>query len=174
MTEEEEIDHIRRVRDGETAAFGALVEAWQAPLLRYLTSLLQDHHRLAEDLAQDVFIEAYRKLADFDAQRSRFSTWLFLRARSRAINALRKKRPELMAEPPEVIAADTPSEEREKLRMLDAAFHRLPPNQRRAFQLAVIEGIPHEEVAQIEGVAIGTIKSRVNRARTYLKSQIEV
>ena len=172
MGETEEIRTINRVLDGDTGACAGLVATWQAPLIRFLGALLREDRRLAEDLAQDVFIEAFRRLPDFDSSRSRFSSWLFMMARSRAINALRKGCPEFVATPPEVMTPGPPVSERDDLASLDRAFHRLPADQRRALHLAVVEGLPHHEIAAIEGVAVGTIKSRVSRARDTLRLSI--
>ncbi|MGJ8723087.1 MAG: RNA polymerase sigma factor [Roseibacillus sp.] len=173
MTEEEEINCTRRTLDGDVDAFSALVDAYQQPLIRMLATILHDKRRLAEDVAQDVLVEAFRRLRDFDPVRSRFSTWLFMIARSRGINAMNRMQPTLFAEPPESSAKPSPVDERADLSALDIALHQLPPKQKRAFVLAVIEDLPHAEVARIESTTIGTIKSRVSRARDFLKTALE-
>lgn len=173
MTEEEELNAIRRVLDGETDAFEALVTHYQSRLIRMLATLLHDRRRLAEDVAQDVLVEAFRRLGSFDPSRSRFSTWLFLIAKSRGINALKKKSPTLIADPPEQVGGtENTVREREELGLLDRALHQLPIAQKRAFVLGVIEGLPQAEVAQLERTTIGTIKSRISRAREYLKTTL--
>ena len=173
MTEEEELEIIRHVLDGEIDAFSALVETYQSSLTRMLATLLNDERRLAEDVAQDVLVEAFHRLKSFDPARSRFSTWLFMIARSRGINALNRKRPQLFAVPPEPARVDEPqSELREDLIILDRAVQQLPPRQKRAFTLAVIEDMPYAEIARIEGTSAGTIKSRVSRAREFLKAAL--
>lgn len=173
MTEEDERDAIRRVLDGDPDAFTVLVETYQIPIVRMLATLLNDQQRFAEDVAQDVFIEAYRRLPDFDPSRSRFLTWLYMIARSRGINALKRKRPALFADPPERAAAATDPGSREALAVLDHAVQRLPSKQKSAFVLVVVEELSYAEAARIEGVKPGTIKSRVNRARSYLKTSLE-
>ena len=176
MTEEDEIQVIQRVLDGDIDAYSALVETYQNPLIRMLTTLLNDRRRFAEDVAQEVMVEAFRRLRGFDPARSKFSTWLFMIARSRGINALKRKRLQLFADVPEQIdeaQGDEPGALREELSILDRAVHELPPKQKRAFVLAVIEGMPQGDVARVEGVAVGTIKSRVSRAREFLKTALE-
>ena len=176
MTEQDEISLITRVLDGEIDAFSGLVTQYQRPLIHMLYSLLQDHKRLAEEIAQDVFLEAFQRLQSFDPARSRFKSWLFMIARCRGINALKKKRPVLVDHIPETedqkSATVSSSIGRDEIKFLDQALHSLPADQRRTFILAVIEEVPHAEVAQIEGISIGTVKSRVNRARNYLKTTL--
>lgn len=172
MTEEDEIRVIRRVLDGEIDAFEELVETYQDPLVRMLATLLKDRRRFAEDVAQEVMVEAFRRLRSFDPARSRFSTWLFMIARSRGINALKRKRPELFAEPPETVVPEEGGH-RERLAIVDRAVAALPADQRRAFLLVVVESLPYAEAAQVEGVAPGTIKSRVGRAREFLRVAVD-
>lgn len=172
MSEDEELQIIRRIVDGEIEAFEHLVLHYQDRLLRMIGTLLNDERRLAEDVAQIVFVEAFRRLKDFDPARSRFSTWLFMIARSRSLNALRKKGPILLAELPEPYT-DTPEPEGwDRLRGLDAALHQLPGKQKRAFTLVVLEDLSYAEAAQIESTTVGTIKSRVSRAREFLKASL--
>ena len=139
MTEPQEIDIINRVLDGDSDAFAALVVAYQAMLLRVIAGILNDRRDLAEEIAQDVLVEAYRRLPDFDPARSPFRSWLLMIARSRAINALKKKRPTYLAEIPE--SAEMPPESRaDEWQLLDTALHQLPPKQKRALLLAQVDG----------------------------------
>ena len=172
MNETDELQIIRRIVDGEIEAFEHLVLHYQDRLLRMIATLLNDERRHAEDLAQIVFVEAFRRLKDFDPARSRFSTWLFMIARSRSLNALQKKSPTLLAELPEQYA-DTPEpEDRDRMRTLDQALHQLPGKQKRAFTLVALEDLSYAEAAQIESTTVGTIKSRVSRAREFLKASL--
>jgi len=172
MSEDEELQIIRRIVDGEIEAFEHLVLHYQDRLLRMIGTLLNDERRLAEDVAQIVFVEAFRRLKDFDPARSRFSTWLFMIARSRSLNALRKKGPILLAELPEPYAQTPEPESWDRLRGLDAALHQLPGKQKRAFTLVALEDLSYAEAAQIESTTVGTIKSRVSRAREFLKASL--
>ncbi|MEM7387127.1 MAG: sigma-70 family RNA polymerase sigma factor [Verrucomicrobiota bacterium] len=173
MTEEDEWKAIRRVLDGDPNAFGIFVDRYQNPILRMLTLLLNDQRRFAEDVAQDVFVEAYRRLPDFDPARSRFSTWLFMIARCRGLNTLRRKRPALFADPPEQPAEPVDPDGGESLAILDRAVQTLPPKQKSAFLLIVVEELSYAEAARVEGTTPGTIKSRVSRARALLKTMLE-
>ena len=138
-------------------------------------NLTGDSHA-CEDLAQEVFLAAYTKLGTFDPSRSRFSTWLFTIARNRAVNAMKKKKPRYVAAPPECIDVRNPEREMQKRELFDALGRELmglPLNQRTAFVLGQLEQLPYETIAQIEGVRVGTIKSRVNRAKSKLMKALK-
>jgi RNA polymerase sigma-70 factor (ECF subfamily) len=168
MMEEQEV--IQRVLHGDAESFRLLVERYAGPVTRMIRNVTGDNHT-CDDLAQEVFLTAYTKLKTFDLARSRFSTWLFAIARNKAVNAARRKKPRYMADPPEQADTSDPemtAERKELLAALDRAVLALPLNQRTAFVLAQFEQLPYEQIAQIEGVRLGTIKSRINRARVKL------
>jgi RNA polymerase sigma-70 factor (ECF subfamily) len=170
----EELDVIRQVLGGDIESFRLLVERYAGPILRMIRNVTGDSHA-CEDLAQDVFFAAFAQLRTFDPSRSRFSTWLFTIARNKSVNAAKRKKLVYLAEPPERIDVRSPDEVAagsELLAALDQALLTLPVCQRTAFVLAEFEKLPYETIAQIEGVRIGTIKSRVNRARTKLKEAL--
>lgn len=172
MDHEEQV--IAEVQSGKAESFRRLVERYQRPVFQMIFNLIGDGHA-AEDISQEVFIAAYQKIATFDPMRSRFSTWLFTIARNKSINHLRKKRPAISVH--EEIASDAdPCEEASKkefIQQLDDVLKALPRRQRRAFTLAQFEGLPYEEIAQIECVSIGTVKSRIHRAKQKLRKALE-
>jgi RNA polymerase sigma-70 factor (ECF subfamily) len=166
----EESDAIRRVLEGDGESFRLLVERYAGPVTRMIRNLTGDD-QTAEDLAQDVFLTAYEKLGTFDPRKSRFSTWLFTLARNQSVNAVRKKKPIYVAEPPERTGPDRPEDlvaRDEFFAALDRELLALPLEQRTAFVLAELEHLPYEQIAQIEGVRLGTVKSRISRARDKL------
>lgn len=167
----DELDAIRRVLAGDVELFRGLVERYQRPLLTMVGNLTPpncDH----EGVAQDVFLAAFRGLGSFDPKRSAFSTWLFTIARNRCCNELARRRPVVGVELPEVVDLRSPeraASEAEMLCQLDAALDALPFEQRSAFVLAHLQGFSYEEVGRIEGVGVGTVKSRIARAREKLQ-----
>lgn len=166
---------VQRVLQGDREAFKAIIERYQGPVLGLVRHLLGDE-QASEDIAQDVFMTVYLKLTSFDSARSQFSTWLFTIARNLAINALKKKRPAYMAAVPDRVGERNPvtaSAEKEMFERLDRELYRLPARQRRALIWAEFEGLPHEQIARIEGVRLGTIKSRINRARARLRAVLQ-
>ncbi|MDZ4684229.1 MAG: sigma-70 family RNA polymerase sigma factor [Planctomycetaceae bacterium] len=162
---------IARVQAGATDAFRVLVDRYQHVVWTFCRNLLRQPAD-AEDLTQDVFLVAFRKLSSYDADRAAFSTWLLTIARSRCCNRLQQRQPmnESSEEPldrgpaPDETLADS-----EVWNRLDRALEQLPLEQRTAFVLAEIQELPHSEIAEIEGVEVGTVKSRVSRAKARLR-----
>jgi RNA polymerase sigma-70 factor (ECF subfamily) len=162
---------IQRVLAGETSAFRLLVETSQPVVFRFARNIVKNFAD-AEDLTQDVFVAAYRNLASFDASKARLSTWLLTIARNRCINLL--KRPSSTTSNEIDLADAQPAPEtvvasREIWQHLDATLELLPFEQRTAFVLAEIQELSMAEIAQIEGVEVGTVKSRLSRARERLR-----
>jgi RNA polymerase sigma-70 factor (ECF subfamily) len=173
MTEETGI--IKAVLDGDTESFRLLVQRYQKPIIRMIANLINDRH-ICEDVAQEVFLAAYKKLPSFDPARSSFSTWLFTIARNKSINVMKKRRIPSIGNPPEDPDFSEPVDSliRDELFIeLDKALKSLNPGHRRALVLAEFENLPYEQIAQIEGVRIGTIKSRINRAKHRLRMVLD-
>ena len=172
MTHETEI--IRQVLEGDIESFRFILARYEKPVMRMIRNITYDKES-CEDIAQDVFLTAYKKLASFDRARSSFSTWLFTIARNKSLNALKKKKTLSMSEPPEKTNPHNPSNDMAKKEFydqLDKTLQALPSRQRRAFILAEFEKLPYTEIAQIEGTRLGTIKSRINRAKMRLRTAL--
>ena len=166
----EDSDIVKRVLSGDVDSFRILVERYQRPVFSMIQRMIWDSHR-CEDIGQDVFVVAFQKLSAFDPARSQFSTWLFTIARNMSINALKKKLPLPMVELPEMPVSRNPSHElsdKEIFMQLAEELKALPGKLQRAFVLAEIEQMPYEEIARIEGARLGTIKSRISRARARI------
>jgi len=171
----EETGIIRAVLEGDTESFRLLVQRYQKPVIRMIANLINDRH-ICEDIAQEVFLAAYRKLPSFDPARSSFSTWLFTIAKNKSITAMKKRRISTVSNPPDNPDFSDPADSliRDELFIeLDKALKSLSPGHRRALVLAEFENLPYEQIAQIEGVRIGTIKSRINRAKHRLRSVLD-
>ena len=173
MNPEEQI--ILDVQRGNMEAFRRLVERYQRPVFKMIFDLVRNSHA-AEDISQDVFIAAYSKISTFDPMRSRFSTWLFTIARNKSINHLRRNKRVFFSVRQETAIEADPCRmacKEEFVQRLDDCLNQLPPPQQRAFVLAEFEDLPYEEIAQIECVSIGTVKSRIHRARQKLRKALE-
>lgn len=167
-------------RDGSKEAFGELVRRFERPVFGLVVRLVRDP-ALAEDLAQEVFLRAWRALASFDAER-RFASWLLRIAHNAAIDALRRRRtaPRLV-EPPEegetprweVADTATPDPEqravaRDLARALERALARLRPDYRAALVLRFQRQMAYEEIAEVLGLPLGTVKTFLHRGRAEL------
>jgi RNA polymerase sigma-70 factor (ECF subfamily) len=163
---------VRRVLAGDRESFRILVDRYQGRLCCLIRNLTTDAHDW-EDIAQDAFLAAYVHLRSFDPERASFSTWLFTIARNKSVNAWKKRRPVTGESGPEHADLRTPEAEAvgaELYRQLDAGLASLPIEQKAAFVLAEIQELPLDEIARIEGVKLGTIKSRLSRAKEKLRA----
>jgi RNA polymerase sigma-70 factor (ECF subfamily) len=164
---------IARVQAGHTADFEHLVRRYQGPLFRIVGNLTD--RGMVEDLVQDIFLIAFAKIADFDPRRGTFRAWLYRIGRNHALNARKKKREKLMDEMPEFAVERSPCQDllvKEAFNRLDQALSELRFQDRVLFVLAELEGLPYAEIARIENLALGTVKSRLARIRTRLRGAL--
>jgi RNA polymerase sigma-70 factor (ECF subfamily) len=170
----------QRFLDGEQRAFGELVSRYDQRLLNFVYRTVGDRER-AQDLVQETFVRVYRHLHRFDQSR-KFSTWIYTIAGNLAKNELRNR-----SRNPLVLfqtirknweADHRPLEWEDERSMPDDLFRKrhlrekveeavqeLPEHHRIVFVLREIEGRSYEEIAEITGTNLGTVKSRLNRAR---------
>lgn len=137
-------------------------------------------HEDASDLTQDVFLKVYRALGSFKGESS-FKTWLYRIAVNVGLSRAARKVPETTPLDPSHVGADPTLDYEEALdrprvaARVRAAVDRLPPRQRAAVVLRMLEGLTHEEAAQILGCSVGTVKANVfhglRRLRTLLKGE---
>jgi RNA polymerase sigma-70 factor (ECF subfamily) len=171
----DDIEVIRRVVAGDVQSFRVLVERYQRPLLALIQNLMGGRND-CEDVAQEAFLAAYVNLGSYDPTRARFSTWLFTIARNLALNALKRPRLKTLqqgAEPPQRVTPETEAMRAELFDRLDRALAELPLEQRSAFVLFEIHGLSYEEIRRIEGTELGTVKSRISRAKQKLRGALK-
>ncbi len=174
MKAHRENEIIARVKAGDTGDFEHLVRCYQGPLFRIVGNLVGGS--VLEDIVQDIFLTAYEKIQSFDPQRGTFRTWIYQIARNRALNARKKKREQLSAEDPVIADQRTPSHDllvKEAYSRLDRALGELKFQDRVIFVLAELEGLSYAEIAQIEKLALGTVKSRLARIKIKLRSALQ-
>jgi RNA polymerase sigma factor (sigma-70 family) len=163
---------------GDAAAFGVLVRRHQGKLRGFLLRMTKGNHALADDLAQETFLEAFRKIAQFGQTQSgtgSFFGWLCAIAYSRYLMEARKRKLESLDET-DGIAADVPEPETASAARLDLekAMARLAPAQRAALTLCFALGFSNEEAAVALNMPLGTLKSHVNRGREKLAGMLDV
>jgi RNA polymerase sigma-70 factor, ECF subfamily len=174
--------------DGEERAFEELVDRYQSRLLNFVYRTVGDRER-AEDLVQEVFIRVHRHLHRFDRSK-KFSTWVYTIASNLAKNELRnrsrnplvlfqtvKKNWEDDDRPLQFEDATSRPDDmfrKRRLReLVEASVAQLPEHHRSVFVLRELEGKSYEEIAEITGCNLGTVKSRLNRARTSFAEIVE-
>lgn len=148
-------------------AFAVLVRRHQSRLRGFLLRMTRGDHALADDLAQETFLEAWRKRGQWRG--ASFFAWLSSIAYSRYLMAARKRKLERLDETDEP-ADDAPNLETASAAKLDLerAMAALAPAQRAALTLCFALGLSHEEAAAAMGLPLGTLKSHVNRGREKL------
>ena len=177
LNESEQLELIDRILLGDLGAFEGIVSDMEGSVLRIAHGICNDPHQ-ARDIAQDAFVAAFRQLRDFDPHRAKFSTWLLAITRNLALKSNRKLRrlTSIPADHSNAAVATAPDENiqwKETFAALDAALQQLPAPWRTAFTLTEIEGLTYEEAATIEAVPVGTIRSRISRARQRLRESIQ-
>jgi RNA polymerase sigma-70 factor (ECF subfamily) len=162
---------ISRVLAGDREAFRGLIARHQAAVCATIAAL-QPRGSDCEDLAQDVFLAAFRHLGQFDSLRGSFRTWLLAIARNACRNAQPRAVFAQFEEVPEFADARTPemlASESEWFERLDRGLAALPEEQRLAFVLVEMQGLSYQAAAAIAEVNVGTVKSRVHRAKAALR-----
>jgi RNA polymerase sigma-70 factor, ECF subfamily len=171
---------VARFLEGDRRGFSELVERYQTRLLNFVYRTTGDRER-AEDLVQETFIRVYRHLHRFD-QSKKFSTWIYTIASNLAKNELRnrsrnplvlfqaiRKTWEADQRPLEwednTYRPDDLFRKRHLRHLVESAVEELPEHHRVVFVLREMEGKTYEEIAEITGCNLGTVKSRLNRAR---------
>jgi len=177
---------VERVQQGDKRAFELLVTKYHRKIIRLISRLVRDPAEV-EDVAQDAFIKAYRALPQFLGE-SAFYTWLYRIAVSTAKNyrATQGRRPEassdIDAEEAETFAhgeqlrhINTPESmlhTRQVADTVNRAMEALPEELRTAITLREIEGLSYEEIAEAMGCPIGTVRSRIFRAREAIAEKL--
>ena len=161
----------REAAEGSSAAFGVLVRRHQSQLRGFLLRMTKGNHALADDLAQETFLEAFRKIAQFGS--GSFLGWLAAIAYSRYLMEARKRKLESLDDTAE-IPDDASEPETASLVKLDLerAMARLAPVQRAALTLCFALGLSHEEAAAALNLPLGTLKSHVSRGREKLAAML--
>jgi RNA polymerase sigma-70 factor (ECF subfamily) len=171
----EDAELVRRWRQGEAAAFEALVRRWQQPVARFLTRLL-GRTELVQDLCQEVFLRVYLAGPRY-RESGTFSTWLYRIALNAARDAGRRRRHEpqpLRDQEPEAESAlaDVLCERRELAQAVAGAVAELPPPLREALVLRHYEGMSFEQMARLLRVPASTLKSRFATALGRLRVRL--
>jgi RNA polymerase sigma-70 factor, ECF subfamily len=173
----EDADLIRQAARGNVEAYNLLVSRWEKRVYNYLLRLSRNRED-ALDLTQDVFLKAYQNLRKLDDP-ARFGPWLYRIAHNEAFSMFRKRRPAGDIEEAEPESTDTSITVGgsavfpvELSLSVESALGRLTSDQREAVVLKIYQGFKFEEMAEILGCPVSTIKSRLYTALELLKLEL--
>jgi len=184
-TEDLDQELVRRVQQGDKSAFDLLVIKYQHKIVHLVNRYVKDPSE-AQDVAQDTFIKAYRALGDFRGD-SAFYTWLYRIAINTAKNYLlsRSRRhfdyeidvqdAEQVENAPQLKDIETPENllmNEQIVAVIKSAIERLPEEMRIAITLREFEGMSYEEIAEAMDCPIGTVRSRIFRAREAIDQKL--
>jgi RNA polymerase sigma-70 factor, ECF subfamily len=163
-------DLLRRLADGDTEALGTFYDAYAGLVHGLALRILRDTTD-AEDVVQEVFMQAWRQAARFDPARGTPEAWLCTIARTRALDRLRR-RAARREDPGDSAPASTGPPRTEEAIAVRKALEGLSADQRRALELAYYEGLTQSEIARHLGEPLGTIKTRIRTAMIRLRETL--
>lgn len=173
--QDEDNQTIARVLAGDREAFRSLVTRHQSAVCATIRTL-RTRSGDWEDLAQEVFLKAFQHLVRFDSGKGSFRTWLLAIARNHCRSADQRRvvfPVTAAAEPADHRTPDRLAAEAEWFVRLDAALAALPEEQRLVFVLIELQGLSHQEAAEIAETSVGTVKSRLFRAKEWLRESLQ-
>ncbi|MEX2599883.1 MAG: sigma-70 family RNA polymerase sigma factor [Dehalococcoidia bacterium] len=169
---------IRRTAEGDTGAFEVLYDRYARAAFSLALRIVGDA-RMAEDVAQDAFLNIWRKAKSFDSTRGAARSWILGTVHHRSVDVYRRTRNRPTASEPineQVVSGGddlwtsvTGVQDAEAVR---AAMERLPAEQRDVLELAYFGGYSHTEIAAIRGLPLGTVKSRIRMAMDKMRESL--
>ena len=159
------------VRAGDQSAMSALYDRYSPVVYAVALRVLGDTGA-AEDVLQDVFMQLWRNPGAFDSSRGTLGAWLAVITRNRAIDALRRRKPEHDIEDVVLSVEPDMAEEADRVRVRESvrrALEAMPEPQRKTLELAYFEGLTHSEIAAKTGEPLGTIKTRIRAGLLTLR-----
>ena len=177
---------VRKVQQGDKSAFDHLVRKYQSKIIMLVNRYVKDPSE-AQDVAQEAFIKAYRALGNFRGD-SAFYTWLYRiaintaknylvsRARRRSEFEVDVTEAEQVYNAPQLKGLDTPDQELhndEIIKAISSAMEKLPGDMRDAIMLREFEGMSYDEIALAMDCPVGTVRSRIFRAREAIDKKLQ-
>ncbi len=181
----QEEDLVEALKSGDQEAFRHMVTTWQDMIFNTSLGLLQNDQD-AEDITQEVFIKSYEAIHQFKGE-SKLSTWLYRIAVTKSLDHLRSKKrkkrfgyifslfgdkDEMIIDPPDFIHPGILEEKKSASIALFKALDKIPEQQKAAFVLSKMEGLPQKQVAEVLDVSVAAVESLLQRAKTNLKKQL--
>jgi RNA polymerase sigma-70 factor, ECF subfamily len=166
---------VSRLKSGDQNAVAELYDRYSSVVYAVALRVLGDTGA-AEDVLQEVFLQLWRNPGAFDSARGNMGAWLAVITRNRAIDQLRRRRPEtdiedvVVSVSPDLASEADRSRAREKVR---GALGSMPSPQRTALEMAYFEGLSHSEIASKTGEPLGTIKTRIRAGLIALRKAFQ-
>jgi len=174
-----EQDLIVALKERNNNAFSYLYDNYANALYGIIKQIITDNHELASDVLQEVFINIWRKIETYDQTKGRLFTWMLNIARNASIDTLRSKSYQNSQKNQELADNVYKGTNNQTTRLnvdnigLKKVLEKLKPEHRILVELAYFKGFTHEEIAELEGIPLGTVKTRIRNAllqlREYLK-----
>jgi RNA polymerase sigma-70 factor, ECF subfamily len=166
---------VSAIGSGDQSAMASLYDRYSSVVYSVAPRVLGDTGA-AEDIQQEIFLQLWRNPGAFDASRGNMAAWLAVITRNRAIDALRKRRPEV--DPEDVVLSVLPdmAGEADRFRMAERVrgiLASMPASQRQALEMAYYEGMTHTEIAAKSGEPLGTIKTRIRAGLMALRKAFQ-
>ncbi len=176
--------------DGDISAFDSIVERYKLPIFNFIYRYIMDYEN-AEDLTQEVFLRVYKNIKNYRPEKSQFRTWIYRIASNLCKNELRnrKRRAKIFIEDVNFeyegeqdimqnVQSDSESmlhrlENYELKKIISRNISSLPEKYRVVLILRDIQNLPYEEISKIIDKPVGTVKSRLNRARLMLREKMQ-
>lgn len=168
---------VKKIIQGETDFFEELVSRYRKPVFSICYRMIRQREE-AEDLAQEVFIKAYRNLRQFNPEH-KFSSWILKIATNTTIDALRKKKLDTMPLEEEIethredVSAEKSFLQEEARQEIETAIGRLPQEYRMVVLLYHQQGKSYQDIADILEIPLSMVKNRLFRARKILKAELK-
>jgi len=178
----EDLESLRRFASGDQGAAAGLYDRHARALYSLILRIVGDEGE-AEDVLQEVFVQAFRQAGRYDSSRGAVAAWLLMMARSRAIDRVRARRARVEGRTGEVtVLNDLPDSQpdassamldEEQTRLVREALAGLPLLQRMAIELAYYEGLSHTEIAERLEQPLGTVKTRIRLGLLKLRDVLD-
>lgn len=166
------------LRNKNNQAFNYLYDNYSGALYSIILQIIQEHE-LASDVLQEVFINIWRKMESYDAAKGRLFTWMLNIARNASIDTLRSKsyqNSKKNQELPDNVHSNS-SGQVTQMNVdnigLRKTLEKLKPEHRILIELAYFKGYTHEEIAEIEGIPLGTVKTRIRNSLLQLREYLQ-
>lgn len=186
MPRSDEWHLVEQLKKGDESAFKLIVESRKDLVYNTALGLLQNAED-AEDITQEVFIKVYESVHQFKGE-SAFSTWLYKIAVTKSLELIRSRKRkkrfafissllgdnnELRHDPPDFHHPGVQLDNRERASRLFKSISKLPDNQKIAFTLHKLEGIPYQEISEVMGLSVSAVESLIHRAKNNLRKDLE-